>query len=382
MEYVYNAIYYCNGFNKDKADSLGAVAKDFMNMKDEDDIFEDILLKAKDRVIGMPKWLEDVLMSHSAKDFWTFLNDNMTALVEWTLNSLNYEVKRFNNSLIWIMATTLIYGDKRSIDIKNIYDTYSTSMFEQATLKGSMSGSEVSMKSPSVKAFSSVVEGCIRYSTGFESGEVPVSDVLGEFQYDLDVSIWTLIVIQFCNGEHHAYACRITDKNQIGYREISSLNFNYRLGALFVDITEIASAKDDKEDILLEPKKEKVIADNVQKLLKKFSVMSLANKMVKPIVVFFNEDHKRWGPNIITLTFIAIDTILFRKDTSIIRLRTMVYLNVLSKTVKFPEQVIKYFKSKKRLTASMNESNLKRFLMRKFGRINETSRCTCTYNLS
>jgi len=334
-----SSMYLCNVYNKFRAFHEVSDAVCYMAIVDELDIYKSRVGEDHESVSGVSsKLLTSFLISDTAMyDYITsqdFINDE----VDFNLSLAKVKSKRYCGSLSYIIGATLFHADVNQGVIDNIYAKLNLCPIEACTMKGAMDVGNATEKNQGLRSASSILENMIRtYDMDPKSVNKSVLSAASLFDKmrvdDKSMSIYQCVLRQLC-AEHSPYRYRIVDKDQKGHREISVLNFEFRVGALMVETIsrELSFAVSDTE-VVHNPAKDKIVEDAIKNSFE-------ADSELKGTYCYDNSDQKRWGPNHNVNFFCYMMFAMLRRDPGLCRIVCLVFDKIFDKRAKFPEPLI------------------------------------------
>jgi hypothetical protein len=365
-----SSMYICNIYNKFRAFHEVSEAICYNEIVEERDIYLNRVKENSAEVSGMSNLMSS-LFDGSVKSAITYIFSPrfLTEEVEFALSAATIKSKRYCGSSSYIVGATLTHVEVPESTIDIIYDKLNKAPIEACTMRGSMESGESTQKHQGVRAASSILEGFIE-----KMGRTPASvnkSVLGAV-YLMDAikekmptfTILSCVIDQFNDGSV-VYRYRIVQKDQKGFREVSVLNFHFRLGALMVEIVsrELATSLADV-DIVNNPNKDKIIEDTLSDSFRKDATM-------KGTYCYDNSDQKRWGPNH-NMNFFAYSMVaMLAKDPGLMRLVNRVLDLTFDKRAKYPESLLDLI-TKKNITFSRSK-DIDQFIRHALPRINSNS---------
>lgn len=270
---------------------------------------------------------------------------------EYAIAMVMKGVKRFTGSIPYVIGVTSRRLHVNDSLWKDIFSEVYKSPLETATIKGSMKAEEIKSGRQGIRAASSLLEGIIS-NQGFIPEEV--NNPAGSLEHPICMNtisehpkymtIASLAAMIYRTGYLLLYAYRIVDKDQVGFREISVLNFLMRMGCLFVEtICRVLSKNMQSVDVVNESNKLQILQNMIRKEVKIPDIPPSETI----IQIYDNSDQKRWGPNHNMNMFAAFLMPLLHDRPGIYDLTINILYMTTQKHAKFPENLIDlYFKRK------------------------------------
>jgi hypothetical protein len=304
FETMINEFYMCNLFNKAKTFKLNASAINYAALLDEDDIYSERkagLKQAESVLFGTSKFNEDVARASIRYDL---------------LNGP--ERFKFNPYFVaWVSKFAEKFTESSSV-IKAMR----RSPLDFMTLRGAMAGAEPTDKSQSTSSVMSFISGIET-----DSGK-PIKSMES-------CSIYTLKAINMAKQGSESYSYRVVMKEQKGHREISVLNYNYRIGSLAVESVARAMSIKYGEDMLNKSHKREA-----------FEKLSRSRSDETNNIYNDNNDQSRWGPNMVmSMMRFFVEASDLRDDVKSMMHDT--FHGVERKKAKVPEDVLEFILTNK-----------------------------------
>lgn len=329
FNYSISAFYICNIFNKFKYNVSTSEALCYKSLLDEEKIFSDALNDRPNEVKG----LSAEVIENGVTDFLEAITTYINPELDHAITVSRFKAKRYSFSLLTILSIFLT----RSLDLKAYpdaaYRRLSFSPADSCTLRGGMSGRDVSIKQQSVRAATVFIEGIIK-DYGYDPDEFNKSFIYRQLVLEelcaSDVSVSGLACNNYNSSDKYAY--RIVHKDQKGEREISVLNYPMRIGAKFVEECSRSLSYSFKHNVLENPDKGIVMS----KLIEETKHWKTQDSRL----VYDNNDQQRWGPNHLVVTFYALLSVCFVHDNGIRSLLRSILKRFEGKIAKYPESII------------------------------------------
>jgi len=345
-----SSMYICNIYNKFRAFHEVSEAICFNEVISEKSIYNQRVSQNIYAVAGLSPELYSCVVSGPNK-VYEYINSKEFIKNEVRFNNTLATLKsqRYTGSATFMIGASAMHAKIPEAIIDSIYDKLNRGPIDACTMKGSMDAGLSTGDHQGIRAASTVLEELIR-----KSGKDPKyvnKSLLGsvylmdELEQNKPVfSILSCTIDQFNDGSI-VYRYRIVQKDQKGHREISVLNFNFRVGALFVEtISRELSLSLPEIEVVNNPNKDKIIEDLITDTFK-------LDKTTPGTHCYDNSDQKRWGPNH-NMNFFAYALLpMLATDAGLFRLVIRVFDLVFDKRAKFPESLIDLI-IKKNITAS------------------------------
>jgi hypothetical protein len=323
--FIISSFYICNIYNKFKYNEAVSAAICMESLLDEEEIYRSKLNESKVFVVGLTN------ESLAAGTVEKTLRNSKARKAELDYIKLLSKLpnSRFQCSILFMFVAARLFATNKNID--NILSSVSKSALEACTMRGGMSGDKCIAENQNVRAASCILEGILQdlniNPENFNNSKFSQIG-LTDLNKAKDVSIIRLKALQYNTDRQYCY--RVVHKDQKGHREISILNYNMRIGTLFVEAISKANAQDDDIDILNNPDKSLI----VQKTLKLGDTKDIQK-------IYDTNDQKRWGPNALMHSFAAIVFGLY-SDMSLGLSRLMVdtLIKMQSKQAKFADEIL------------------------------------------
>jgi len=346
-----SSMYICNIYNKFRSFHEVSEAICFNEILDERDIYLNRVKEDYNAVAGLSPFFFSIykMSKNSAVEY--IMHKNMIEKeVEFATSLAILKSNRYSGSSAYIIGATAVHMSIPDSTFELIYSRLNKAPIEACTMRGSMDEGTSTGDHQGIRAASAVLESMVK-KVGHDPKRVN-KNILGS-TYMMDTikknrptfSIISSVMDQFNDGSI-VYRYRIVQKDQKGHREISVLNFNFRIGALFVEtITRELSQQIGDTEIANNPNKDKIIEDLLSDSFKK-------EKGKRGTHCYDNSDQKRWGPNH-NMNFFAYCLLpLLSKEPGLMRLANRVLDLTFDKRAKFPESLIDLITKK-----NMNFSN-------------------------
>jgi len=337
-----SSMYLSNVFNKFRAFHEVSEAICYMSIVEEIGIYNSRVSKDVNAVSGIspimssefkkgPVYMKDYIFSEQ------FIQDE----VEFNVNLAKIKSNRYSGSMSYMIGATISNSLVGSGIVDSIYARLSCAPIEATTMKGSMDVGESTKEPQGMRAASTMLENLIRVHG--KDPRLTNKNVLGAAtlfdemsKTDKSMSIFSSVMRQVCS-EHDPYRYRIIEKDQIGHREVSVLNHNFRLGGLFVEtISRELSRSVGDVDVVHNPNKDKIVEDAIKDSFKSSTDGEMA-------YCYDNSDQKRWGPNHNMNFFAYMMYGMLFSDPGLVRLVLVIFDKTFDKRAKFPEQLIKMY---------------------------------------
>lgn len=333
-----SSMYFCNVFNKFRAFHEVAASICYNDLDDENKIYESSIRQSRQSLVGFSLETEknisdkNYLMSHSF-----VVNE-----IEFCKSLIKSEPRRFAASCAFILAASVKFLTATDSTMHNIFQDLGKSPIEACTMRGAMDHNPSGERGQSVRAASAMLER-LMIEKGYDPDKVNknpnlAQQMIDEFkEKDEDFSMLVSLIKQLTTKSDYVY--RITDKDQVGTREISVLNAAFRVGALvFETVSKNLSLQVRDVNLLDDPSKEIKYEDAVKEAMASGDFS---------FVFFDNSDQKRWGPNHMLHFFSIMALGALRREKGLVKLLNLVAEKTLKKRAKFPEALIRYFTVKK-----------------------------------
>lgn len=298
-----NASYLYTCFNKFSTFKLGRAAKVYDDLLIEKEIYEQ---KAEliDEELNKIRY-------KTADDLINWLIFNKQAIVESTSNMIMSGPSRFQFSafsLLFMMRESSSYSTSST----TLRESLIKSPIDACTMRGGMTN-DTSAISMACRAAETIVDG--------------ITDSCGRPIMNMEnVSIYVLKCVEMVNDD--VYMNRIVDKDQVGNRDISVLNYSYRIGALFCETVTRTFAKSVSESVLNDPRK----AFKFDEAMRDFNSAE---------EVMDTNDQSRWGPNALMELF-YLSYQLKVKDIDILVMMANTFERVSKKLMRVPDNLIRF----------------------------------------
>lgn len=333
-----SSMYFCNVFNKFRAFHEIAAAVCYNDLDDENKIYEDSIKRDRQSLVGYSRETEERWAESGYLGSQDFINNE----IKFVRQLIKSKPSRFSGSCVMVIAASNSFLKANESTIKNIYQELGSSPLEACTMRGSMDHKVSNDKGQAIRAASAIVEE-LMIEMGFDPEKVNKNPNLAQElldrlkKKDKDFSLFSILIRQL--GRDVVYRYRITDKDQVGTREISVLNAVFRMGALFFEtVARQLSTQIRDVDVLEDASKEIKFEDAVKK-----ANMNKGSKSV----FFDNSDQKRWGPNHMLHFFSSMMYGCLPRERGLVKLLNFIAEKTLQKRAKFPEVMIRYFKIKR-----------------------------------
>jgi len=334
-----SSMYICNIYNKFRAFHEISEAICFNEIIEERSIYETRIREDSNAVSGLsPNLVQAIRKGKSSLVNYISSSNFIQEEIQFSKSLALIKSNRYSGSAIFMIGASALHAVVPNAIIDSIYDKVNRGPIEACTMRGSMDSGESKESHQGIRAASTILEELIRKSkmepknvNGSVLGSVYLMDHLAKEKPTF--SILSCVVDQFLDGSV-VYRYRIVQKDQKGHREISVLNFNFRIGALFVETIsrELFSVVSETE-IANNPNKDKIIEDLLSETFKK-------DKVAAGTHCYDNSDQKRWGPNHNVNFFSYVLFPMLQNDPGLFRLVTRVFDLVLDKRAKYPESLI------------------------------------------
>nr|UYL95511.1 MAG: RNA-dependent RNA polymerase [Nanning tick virus 3] len=345
-----SSMYICNVYNKFRAFHEVSEAVCFMALVDEINIYKDRISEDPNAVAGLSPFCT-ATFDGSMESFYAYLYDPnfISEEVNFAVSLAQIKSRRYSGSACFIIGTfasSAVPSDSMS---EAIHEKLNKAPIEACTMRGSMDEGTSTAEHQGIRAASAVLEAMMRQnSTDPKSvnksmiGAASLMDKIRETRPAF--SIMSSVTQQFLDASV-VYRFRVVQKDQKGHREISVLNFQFRVGAMLVEtIARTLSSHFSDVDVCHNPNKDKIIED---------MLASAHTRSARKggVTCFDNSDQKRWGPNHNTNFFSYMFLPLLINDPGLFRLTLRVFDLTLDKRAKLPESLVDLI-TKKNVTRS------------------------------
>jgi len=354
-----SSMYICNIYNKFRAFHEVSEAMCYNSIVEENSIYRSRIKEDVFSVSGLsPDCYKAVSESASHFKNYIYSAEFIDKEVKFAEGIAAIKSKRYCGSAAYMIGATEKHAEVSDTIIDSIYASLNKGPVAACTMRGSMDVGPATEKRQGIRAASTVLEQLIR-EAGSEPGNVNKSALGSVYMTDKiainkpSFSILSCVVKQFTDGSI-VYRYRIEQKDQKGHREISVLNFDFRIGALLVEtVSRELSLSVGEVDICSNHNKDKIIEDTIKTAF-------IADKERSGTSVFDNSDQKRWGPNHNVNFFSYVLYSMLKKDKGLLRLVNRVFDLTMDKRAKFPEALVDLI-CKKNVTAS-NSKPIDKFI--------------------
>nr|QDB75018.1 MAG: RNA-dependent RNA polymerase [Cladosporium cladosporioides negative-stranded RNA virus 2] len=345
-----SSMYVCNIYNKFRAFHEVSDAICYNDILDELDIYNSRVAEDENAVSGLSPNLISAFSVSEVTCLDYILSESFIAdEVDFNLSLAKIKSSRYCGSMTFMMGSSVYNSTTPSSTIDSIYHKLSQCPIEACTMRGSMNTGPSTAENQGLRAASAILEEIIR-SYNMEPASVNKSILGAANLFDRmsvdskSFSVFMFVLMQFCLIVDE-YRYRTIDKDQKGHREISVLNFLFRIGALFVEIVsrELSSCFSDT-DLVHNPNKDKIVEDAIKAAFKE-------SRSKPGAYCFDNSDQKRWGPNHNMNYFAFFLFPMLRTEPGLMRLMIKVFDKTFNKRAKFPEPLIKLIMVKKMRTS-------------------------------
>nr|QJW70362.1 RNA-dependent RNA polymerase [Erysiphe necator associated negative-stranded RNA virus 22] len=334
-----SSMYICNVYNKFRAFHEVSEAICFNSIMEERDLYKKRVSEDMYSVSGLPPRFFSLYDGTVASAYNYIMQPDFVDIeVDFCMTLATTKSKRYCGSASFMIGTTNYHCDVPDSIIDSVYDRLNKAPIDACTMRGSMDSGEATLNRQGIRAASAVLEKSIK-NMDMDPKNVNKSILGAAVLFDnvaekrKTFSIFSETLEQFLKQDV-VYRYRNEQKDQKGHREISVLNFDFRIGALFVETMskELSYVLADTE-IANNPQKDKVIEDT-------FAATFLKDKTSKGTFSYDNSDQKRWGPNHNVNFFAYALAPLLKKDQGIARLAYRVYDLTMAKRAKYPESLL------------------------------------------
>jgi len=340
-----SSMYICNVYNKFRAFHEVSDAICYNEIIEENSIYKARINEDTSAVSGLTVECQDKIVK--GKDaIYEYVHDKdfINKEVEFCVALSVLKSNRYSGSAAFMVGASEQHVSIPKGTIDNIYDKVNRGPIEACTMRGSMDDGESTAKHQGIRAASTVLEELIRQHNmnpaNVNKSILGSTYLMDKLEKDkTSFTILSCVIDQFNSGDV-IYRYRIVQKDQKGHREISVLNFHFRVGALFVETIsrELATALSDV-DIVNNPNKDKIIEDQITNTFKRDVRHSGTH-------CYDNADQKRWGPNH-NMNFFSYTLLpLLKADPGLFRLCIRVFDLTFDKRAKFPETLIDMIEKK------------------------------------
>jgi len=348
-----SSMYICNIYNKFRAFHEVSEAICYNSILEEREIYKSRVRDDVESVSGLRK---DMMMAVS-KGWPSTLDEIMSQSfvqkeVEFALRIARVKQERYCGSCTFMVGASATHVGVGSSMIDTMYMKLNEAPVDLINMRGGMASGEPSTDHQGIRSATSLLEEIVSShdATSQSVSSSPFSAMMF-FETIKDrmqsFSIFSCVMAQLVCG-YVMYAYRIIQKDQKGHREISAMNFAFRVGALFVEtIADCLSTAIDDTDVIGRSDKDKYIEDV---LVEGFDL----KKKAGGTCFFDNSDQKRWGPNHNMNFFAYVLFPMLVRDMGLFRMCLKVFDSTFSKRAKFPESLIDLV-VKKGVTASKSK---------------------------
>jgi len=348
-----SSMYLCNAYNKFRAFHEVSEAICYNEIIEEREIYLSRVREDPNAVAGLSPFFYKVTKNNMDLLINYITHPDMVEEeVKFALSIATIKSQRYSGSACYMIGVTCLVTHLSEGSLDGIYNSLNKAPIDACTMRGSMTEKVATAEHQGIRAASSVFEAYMR-KIGADPESVNKSLLSSAVMIDSlkeEVTTFTIISCvkeQFHNGDV-VYRYRIVQKDQKGHREISVLNFEFRVGALMVETIsrELSNMLGDTE-IANNPNKDKIIEDTI---MDTFNDSSSKHG----VYCYDNSDQKRWGPNH-NMNFFAYAMFgMLRTDLGLMRLVNRVFDLTFDKRAKFPESLIDLM-VKKNVTGSMSK---------------------------
>jgi hypothetical protein len=345
-----SSMYYCNIYNKFRAFHEISEAICFNEVIAEKKIYEARISADYNAVSGLsPSFFSTYKGTTNSVIEYVYDSDFVKNEVEFSVSLAMLKSQRYSGSACFMIGSSAANVTIPSSTIDSIYERLNKAPIEACTMKGSMDDGPSTVSHQGVRAATAVFEAMVK-KMGHDPKIVNKSTLSAVYMMDTitakkpTFTILSCVIDQFNDGTV-VYRYRIVQKDQKGHREISVLNFHFRVGALFVEtISECLTSQVGHINIAKNPNKDKIIEDMFENSYKKETTS-------RGTYCYDNSDQKRWGPNHNVNFFSYFMFSMLRSDVGLMRLVLRVFDLTFAKRAKFPESLIDLI-TKKNVTMS------------------------------